>query len=446
LYHRFREELKQQPRTARIFVKLMMPASNVLTRMELRGIYVNQDRLNMRYEEAMGRLNGYRKYMLKYLPDEYRPNYGQARQESPRDLINFNSPKQVGDWLFNYLELEILEETKTGQPSTKESVLLQLSKKHPAVKALLQFRKWQKFMSTYLTPWKYEAVDERSRIHTTYKLYGTVTGRLSSEGPNLQNVPRDPFIRGILGAPPGWQFVEADYSQIELRIAAVLARENRMLREFLTGKDIHRTTAATIMGSHPRDVTPEQRKMAKAVNFGFLYGMGAKKFVDYALEKYDVEVTLEEAQDFRDQFFTNYPKLLPWHERQRRLAKRYERVQSPIGRVRHLPNVHSQDKHVRADAERQAINSPVQSFASDLMLLSMVRLDAVLPSRTARIVGTVHDQLLFQVRNESVAEVVPIIRSQMENVPLKKTFGIELPVPIEVEIKVGQHWTEGEVV
>jgi len=444
LYHHFRSQLKEEPRTARVYQKLMMPASNVLTKVELRGIYADRQRLKTRYAQCLEIRNRLMRYMWRYLPREKRPYTRLANNE---EGFNFNSPQQIADWFFNDLGLPILEETAKGAPSTRESTLLQLAKKHPAPRALLKYRKWSKYESTYLSPWLFEEVDDRSRIHTTYKLFGTVTGRLSSSDPALQNVPRNTFIRGILGAPPGWTFVEADYSQIELRIAAMLARENRMLRKFLAGTDIHLATAVSITGKRPQDITPEERKMAKAVNFGFLYGMGWRKFIVYALDNYDVEVTDGEARGFRNRFFEEYPAFKPWHDRQRRLAQRYGRVQSPLGRVRHLPDMQSANENVKAESERQAINSPVQSFASDLMLLSLVRLDALLPSRAAFIVGTVHDSLLFQVKNKALQSVVPIIRETMEDpTEVKKKFGVDLTVPIEVEIKAGQHWSEGEVI
>jgi len=431
LYHLFKEQLKSEVRTARVFVKLMMPASNALTQIERGGLWVDNRRLSKRIAHSGRVLQQIRYRMTKYLP------HGKKGQ------INFNSPAQLADWFFNDLELPIIEETPKGAPSTKESVLLQLAKLHPAPALLLKYRKWTKYQNTYLTPWLMQK-DRNDRLHTTYKLFGTVTGRLSSADPNLQQVPRDRFIRSILGAPPGWKFVEADYSQVELRVAAMLSQESRMLRSFSMGEDIHLLTACQVTGKAPEDITPEERKKAKAVNFGFLYGMGAEKFTIYARDNYDVEVSLAEAEKVRARFFETYPALRPWHERQRRLAVRYGRVHSPIGRIRHLPDVQSQDKAVRAESERQAINSPVQSFASDLMLVSLLQLHNDLDPRQARIVGTVHDAILFEVRDEALDDVVPQIRRTMEDTQLvKKRFGADVTVPIRVDIKVGQHWGEG---
>ena len=217
-----------------------------------------------------------------------------------------------------------------------------------------------------------------------------------------------------------------------------------MQRLFQMGTDIHLQTAVYMTKKAAQDVTKEERKKAKAVNFGFLYGMGANKFVIYARDNYDVVVSLAEAEEFRDRFFSEYRALRPWHERQRRLARNYGWVQSPIGRIRHLPDIHSEDKEVRAEAERQAINSPVQSMASDMMLLSMILLHPQMSPDDAKIVGTVHDSLLFEVREESVAHWVPIIKNTMENLPLKRKFGVTLTVPIVADVTVGQHWSEGK--
>jgi DNA polymerase-1 len=430
LYHLFRDQLKEEPRTARLFKKLLMPASRVFEHIEMGGVYVDPERLATRTEKAAKIIVQLESYMRKY---------------SKSKTINFNSPAQVAVWLFNDLKLPIIEETGTGAPSTKESVLLQLAKKHEAVRALLKYRKWSKYLSTYLLPWA--RVDSHSRIHPSYRLTGTVTGRLSSSNPNLQQVPRDTFIRGIIGAQPGWSFVEADYSQVELRVAAMLAHEHNMLRSFAMNEDIHMKTACATTGKSPDEVTKEERKKAKAINFGFLYGMGASKFVMYARDNYGVVVSLAEAEQVRDRFFSSYPNLRPWHTRQRRLAQRYQRIQSPIGRIRHLPDMLSSDQKIRAEAERQAINSPVQGFASDLMLVSAMRLDSTLQRKVARIVGSVHDSLLFEVYQDHLDSTIEVIRETMEDTAyIRKIFGTNITVPIEVEIKVGQHWSEGTIV
>ena len=430
LYHVLREEMKREPRIARVFTKLMMPASNALVEIENTGIQLDMERWTTRFQKAGEIEDKLRQYMLQYVPKE------------KREAFNFGSPKQVGVWLFEDLGLPIIERTKTGQPSSKESVLLQLGKEHKAVRAMLKWRKWKKFMTTYFLPWR-DFRDENDRIHPTYKLFGTVTGRLSCSDPNLQQVPRDPFIRGILGARPGWTLVVADYSQVELRIAAMMADETTMLGQFARGEDIHMLRAMRMTSKIAEDVTKEERKAAKPVSFGFLYGMGAPKFVDYARDSYDVHFTPEEAEAVRRGFFNDYPKLLEWHDRQRRLARKLGRVQNPIGRIRHLPDIHSKDKAVQGEAERQAINSPVQSFASDLMLLALIELHEMMPRDEAIVVGTVHDSILCEVRDDLVAQWTGRIKSTMEDMTIvKRKFGTEVTVPIVADIEVGTHWGE----
>lgn len=441
LYYTFRRELTQRgnERTLRLFVKLLMPASHAVTDVILHGMWLDPKRLNKRLIQVNEKLAKIDRKLRKATGTD----------------ANWNSTQQLAAILFGKLGLDPIEFTPKGAESTKESVLLQLRDESPVVGLILEWRKWFKWRSTYLQRWK-DVKDENNRMHPNYKMTGTVTGRLSSgkdenanrkeRGLNVQQVPRDPFIRSIIGAPPGWKFVEADFSQVELRIAAHMSQDREMMRVFRMDEDPHLQMAMTMTGKPAHRVEKEERKKAKAVNFGFLYGMGAKKFVIYARDNYEVVVELDEAEDFRDKFFERYADLQRWHARQRRLVNQYKQVQSPIGRVRHLPDVDSEDKEVRAEAERQGINSPVQSLASDMMLLSMILLHEQMPPDEARIVGTVHDSLLFEIREDRVAYWAPRIKFVMEHLPLKKKFGCTLSVPIKVDVKIGDHWSEGEEV
>jgi uracil-DNA glycosylase family 4 len=428
LYHIFREQLKQEPRLVRVF-KLMMQASNALVEIEAHGVWMDPERWNQRSLKAIKNTEKAYAYINEWVP----------KGEPP---LNPNSPKQLANLMFNHLNLGVLDHTKSGAPSTAESVLLRLAKEHPMPDGLLKYRKWAKYLSTYFLPWKYEHSDDDSYIHGSYRLTGTTTGRLSGSG-GLQQVPRDIFIRSLIGAPPGWAFVEADFSQAELRAAAMIANETRLLRQFARGEDVHMIRAMRLTGKAAEDVTKEERKKAKAVNFGFLFSMGARKFVEYARDNYGLDVSLAEAERIRLQFFEDYPALLQWHSRQKRLAHRYKQVQSPIGRVRHLPDIDSENEAVRAEAERQAINAPVQSFASDLMLIALVVLHQTLPRDRARIVGTVHDALLFQVRDDYLDEAVPLIKHTMENPPMQAWFDKPLDTTIVADVSVGHHWGEG---
>lgn len=427
LWRTFREQLVAEPRTARVFQKLMMPASNALVTVERNGLWVDQDRLKKRMRRAQEIENKLVVFMKQHVPKKKRADF------------NFNSPQQVGPWLFDDLALPHFFKTDAGQRSTNESTLVQLKKEHKAVEALLLYRMWHKRLTTYFRPWG-ENSKMDGLLHTVYKLFGTVTGRLSSQNPNMQQVPRDEFMRGILGAPPGWTFVGMDYSQIELRIAAFVAHEQRMLRMFAAGEDIHLAMAVRLTGKHPSKITKEERKLAKAVNFGFLYGMYPMKFTIYAKDNFDLDVRLDEAERFRDQFFEQFPALVPWHSRQRRLVHRYGYVVSPLGRKRNLPDIRSGNDKVVKEAERQAINSPVQSTASDITLTSLVIVDGMIDHDEVKIVGTVHDQLLFNIRDEAVEKWVPRIHQAMENPPLYKWFGAQIDVPTLVDVELGQHW------
>jgi uracil-DNA glycosylase family 4 len=441
LYWIFRQQLLDEPRLKRVFQRIMMPASNELVKVETVGLYTIEANLKKQLRLKEKERDKVEAKMRSYLPVE------------KRETLNFRSPQQVAQWFFGDLGLSIVKKTKKGAPSTDEDVMLTLAKQHPAAKLLLRYRTLEtKDIRTYLRSWD-EKRDARDRVHTNYKLFGTVTGRLSSEKPNLQQVPRESSMRTCFGAPEGWAFVEADYSQVELRIAAMLSRDPTLLRIFATGGDPHLTTAAEVSGLSEAEVKrsdatgkTEWRKKAKPVNFGFLYGMGEQKFIDYARVNYGVDVTEKEAHRYRTRYFNLYSELLRWHDRQRRLVKSLGRVHSPLGRVRHLPDVHSGDKKVRGEAERQAINSPVQSMASDLMLLSLVWLSQRLDPRRSRIVGTVHDAILFEIANSYVAEAAPIIKEVMEDMHrIEKMFNVEITVPIVVEIKAGQYWGAGKV-
>lgn len=425
LYGKMRQELLDEPRIARVFKRLMMPASNAIVEVERRGVQIDHERWLDRNAITQANVKKIEEAMLKYVPKKMRAD------------MNFNSHPKVAKWLFTELGLPVLEKTEGGAPSSKESVLLQLQKESREAAILLKYRKWFKYISTYFRPWA-EWAGEDWKVHPTYKLYGTVTGRLSCVDPNFQQVPREPFLRSVFSASPGHVLVEADYSQVELRIAAMLAHETRMLRMFAEGADIHLNTASEVSGKSKDKITKEERKKAKAVNFGFLYGMMPKKFVTYARDNYDVVVTLREGEVAREKFFNAYPALKPWHERQKRLAHRYKRVSSPIGRVRHLPDIDSHVEGIRMDAERQAINSPVQSLASDFTLLAMI----LLSERGIPVIGLVHDALLFDIPEDDVDRCLPIIKEVMENLPLYKMFELDVTVPIEVEIKVSSHWSE----
>jgi DNA polymerase-1 len=478
MYHirqQLKKELKEQPRLARVLMKLTMPAQRDLIYSEIRGIWIDVDRLKERHPIALENLREVEQRIriaanLGTDKDDPwgstypgHPDWPVDAKGKPR-AENFNASIFARWMLFEWCELPIAERGKDkddgrpGDPSMAEGVLMALKDLHPVVPAMLDRVTKQKHISSFFNPYL-ELYDEEWRIHTNFKLAGTVTGRLSSgkddadkisgragklRGVNLQQVPRDPFIRGLFGAPPGWTFVEADYSQVELRIAAFLANETTMKHLYSIGADIHTITAARIAGIPESAMTKKIRKeLGKPVNFGFLYGMGWKKFIQTAFETYGSSFDEAGARAARETYFQLYPKLLPWHNRQRRLVNEYGRVESPLGRVRHLPDINSPDEGVRREAERQAINSPVQGFASDLAVLSMIHVNRQFRERNiaAHCLGLVHDAINLEVRNDMLSQALPILKDTMEDMSIvRKTFGVHVDIPIVADVSVGQHW------
>jgi DNA polymerase-1 len=438
LREKIKPELVARPRLLRLFSKLMMPASHMIQQVEMNGAYVDQDRIIERVAILQGEIQRRKDEMQEYVNPK-------LLEEFPGGEFNYRSPQQVSKLMYwsekkGGLGLTPLMQTKNGNWSTNEESLQEYVD-HPFVGLLFQLRTLEmKWMNTYLLPWSTK-LDRHSRLHTTYKLYGTVTGRLSGD---LQQVPRDSFIRSVFGAPPGWVRMDADLSQAELRIAAHCADEKTMKRFFLTGQDIHRMVAADITGKLPEQVGKEERKMAKAVDFGYLYGMYPKKFQKYAKINYGIDLSLGEAEVNRAKYFTMFPNLVRWHNRMKRIVNERHEVTSPLGRVRHLPDVLSPDNRVRMEAERQAINSPVQATASDICLFSMVQIAPQLNPRDCIMVMTLHDGIGFEVREDKVEHYAQVVKQTMENLPLEKTFGTQLSVPIVADVEWGTHWSGTE--
>jgi DNA polymerase-1 len=350
--------------------------------------------------------------------------------------------------------LPIIELTDAGEPSTSEATLKQLREKHPVVDLILQHRGVKIQISHFIDGWINRMVD--GRLHPNFKMHGTVTGRTSCTDPNLQQVPRDPKIRSLLGAPPGRTFVECDHSQAELRIATILSGDPTMTRIYQTGGDIHTHTYEMVSGekiSDDKHIKKEQRKKAKAVNFGFVYGMGWRKFKDYARDTYGIILTDKEAKEYREKFFRTYNKLPEWHQRQRKIVNALGQVRNPIGRLRRLPDIYSSDQGKKAEAERQAINSPVQGFGSDLTIMGMIEVTGyakvyhkhlVLDKSRFDCIGTVHDATLFEVDDDYLMEFIPRVKEIMQNPKvLSDVFHFESPIPIVVDFSVGKQWSQG---
>lgn len=466
-----KKKLKEDGRLFKIFKYCTMPAARAMEQGELRGFYLDQKQLHHMIGVALKNMWDALQKVAEFLPGGYeletcvncrrrladkrlqpcptpemiKEGYRCKKYSEPKGLqtFNINSSQQMGWLMFDHLEIEPVEYTDAGKPSTAEDSLVYM--KHDIIKHLLDYREWEKLWTTYLRPWS-EMVDEKGRIYTSFLLHGTVTGRWSSRKPNIQNVPRNPEIRKIISSPPGWKFVECDLSQIELRGVAHCAPEPTMLRIYQTNGDIHVETACVITGKTPDQVTKDDRKKAKAVNFGFVYGMGWKKFMKYAKEKYDVEFTEKEAKTIRKRFFDKYKGLKPWHDRQKRIVKSLGFVRSPLGRKRRLPEINSPEDGIRAEAERQSVNSPIQAIPPDITMMALGTLEDM-PGmwEECYCIGQVHDALLFEVREDVVDKWAPIIKAAMEDTEkIERIFGVEFQVPIIAEVTVGEAWGQGK--
>lgn len=428
LYHLFRAQLIEQPKLARIFRFISMPAVNALVEVEARGFPVDVRRLKERHAKILDAMAYLDAQMAEYVP----PHLRKGRNWRPSNFLRH--------FLFQQLGLPMVALTgKSKVAKVDEDVLVALRNYHPAMPMLLAWRKYDKWRG-YTAKWiELVKLKGEARLHPSYNVIGTVTGRLSS---NFQQVPRDPFMRGIFGAEPGWQLIEADFSQIELRVAAMLSGDDTMVQAYRAGDDLHMLMAMAITMKSREQVTKEERSRAKPVNFGFLFGMGWKRFILYALKEYGVVVSENEAQRYRATFFERFPRLVFWHEKQRRLVEALGYVESPIGRRRRLPDIHSTDKEVAAEAGRQAINSPVQGFASDLCLMAMGLLEGheALDGTKLRMLGQLHDSIIFEVTDDYAEEAAKIIKAVMETLPIRPTFGFDIPVPVIADVAVVKHW------
>lgn len=433
LYEVFSDMLAEDPMTEDLFYNLTMPVARTYARVERNGTYISPQAL----KEATEHWEKVEKETSEKL-DRYYTG------------INWNSAKQVADVLFNKLGLPVLDVTPGGTPSCSESVLLRLADQHEIPKLIIDNRGARKTLSTFLYPWR-ELMDLSGDdcIHPSFKVHGTVTGRPSCSEPNLQQVPRDPSIRSVIQAPPGWICIEADLSQAELRIAAELSQDQELKTCYQTGIDVHTRTVETLFGIDPKVMTKEQRKKGKAINFGFIYGMGWKKFMEYARDNYGQVFSEAEAQKTRKGFFKLYKDLPDWHKKQRAFVHRKGYVRNLIGRKRRLFDAllpDNEDNRMKiAQAERNSINSPVQSLASDINLSACVALsEKYTDTSTVRVEGTIHDAILVIAKEEIANDVCRDLKYFMEHPPIFEKMGIKLSVPIVSEVEVGP-WSKGEV-
>ena len=413
--------LLEKDQMVKLFTEVEAPLVKVLAQMEYEGI-----RLDTHF---LGELSKEINTDLIALQTTIFDQAGES--------FNLSSPKQLGDILFEKLKLlSKPKKTKTGQYATSEEVLSQLASEHPIVANVLEFRALQKLQSTYIEALPREVNPRTGRVHTTFMQAVTATGRLSSNQPNLQNIPiRTPrgsqIRKAFVPRNEDYTLLSADYSQIELRIIAALSEEDHMIEAFLQGQDIHRSTAAKVFAVPIEEVTKEQRSHAKTVNFGIIYGVSA-----IGLSQ-QTSLTRSQSKELIDTYYQTYPKLKGYIEKQIAFAREHGYVETILGRRRYLPDVYSRNQVVRGAAERNAVNAPIQGSAADIIKIAMVRIAQRLEREhlSTRMLLQVHDELLFDVPKPELEVVTPIIREEMQQ-------AYKLSVPLIVEIGTGNNWLE----
>lgn len=415
LYRFFKAKITEKT-DRKLYKKLLLPAYKMYRNIERNGIMIDLKQ-------------------LKTVRAEYQNERDQCLQRlNDFAEINWNSPKQIVNAFYNTHDLPILEVTKNGQPSASASALHKLAADgHQVAQDLLDYRKYNTSLKMFLDRWGDDAVV--GRLHPSYNLTNVVSGRTSCSNPNLQQTPQDKRIRSLFKAPKNRIFFEADYSQLELRLAAHYSQDPTMLKTYQNDGDIHTETAKALTGG--REPTKVERSMAKPVNFGFLYGMQAKTFVKYAFDNYSTIFTIEQAEEYRAAFFLKYPGLQPWHQKQAQLARADGGVYTLFGRFRKLPGIYSQNKFERGAAERCAINSPVQGTGSDILLSAAIEIQKYLAPEGLKICGTIHDSIVGEFWAEDEPWIVGEIQNIMEQPELLKTFGVKLSIPLKVDIGLG---------
>lgn len=413
------------PALKRVFKTIIMPAARMLDDVTEHGVYVDAAKLLAVGRDLLNELDNQYQKLVSLVPEEFKN-------------INPASSQQVGKLLYSALGLTPTNFTASGKPSTSADTLVTM--KHPVAEAVVAWRATNKLLTSYIRPWK-EFLEKSpdGRFHPKFKVHGTVTGRLSAVDPAIQTVPRTSAVRSVISAPPGWVLVEADYSQIELRIGCSIAQEPTMIAEIRSGIDLHTQTAKDIILCDPTaEVTKEQRQAAKAINFGLIYGMSSKGLMEYSAVNYGVEITLEEAVDRRIRFFNKYPGFLSWHKRVRDELRTTKQVASPLGRIRRFPGYDSASEYDQKEMEREAINCTVQATASDICVLAGLTLHRIMPQDRFHIVNFVHDAILMEVREDVLEEVLPQVKQVMTDVDrLLCKFEWRPSVPLDVEIKIG---------
>ena len=411
--------LKENDGLRFIYEKIEIPTSIVLQKMERNGVLIDVDKLNVQSRE------------LGVKMDSLQENaYVTAGQP-----FNLNSPKQLGELLFDKLKLPMIKKTPSGAPSTSEEVLEKLAEDFPLPKIILDYRGMSKLKTTYTDKLPRMVNPETGRVHTNYAQAVAVTGRLASNDPNLQNIPirseEGRRIREAFIASPGNKIISADYSQIELRIMAHLSDDASLLKAFHDGQDVHRATASEIFDITPLEVTSDQRRYAKVINFGLIYGMSAFGVAS------NLGISRTDAKNYIDRYFERYPGVARYMDETRQLAREQGYVETVFGRRLWLPEINSQNGPRRQAAERAAINAPMQGTAADIIKLSMIAVQDWLEKEKldSKLIMQVHDELVLDVPEKElvlVREKLPELMAQVAR----------LKVPLIAEVGVGDNWDQ----
>ena len=426
LFELFSEKLAADENNAKLLHELEIPTAEILCQMEANGILIKRPFLNelsKRFDEEIVALE--------------KRAYEVAGEE-----FNLGSPKQLGEMLFEKLGVPGGKKTKSGQYSTGEAVLSKIN--HPLVEIVLEYRGLSKLKSTYTDALDNVADSETDRVHTSYHQALTSTGRLSSTDPNLQNIPirtaTGRLIRQAFIAPEGRVILAADYSQIELRLMAHFSGDENLTRAFNEGLDIHTATAAEVLGKAVEEVSATERRNAKAINFGLLYGMSA-----FGLAK-QLQMSRGEAQDYIDMYFERYPSVKDYMINTRASAYEKGYVETILGRKLYTPDINHSNRMVKQGAERAAINAPLQGSAADLIKLAMIAVDKVLPKEHVKMLLQVHDELVFEVDSDKVDSIRQLITDAMQDVltttAVAKGWNVDFAVPLLVETDIGSNWDE----
>jgi DNA polymerase I len=412
-------QIEAVPALKFVYENIEQPLVPVLFRMERAGVLVDRALLRAQSAELASR-------MLEL--------QSQAHQEAG-GVFNVDSPKQLQEILFGKLGIPVMRKTPTGQPSTAEDVLEELAETYRLPKLILEYRGMAKLKSTYTDNLPLQINADTGRIHTSYHQAVAATGRLSSQDPNLQNIPirthEGRRIRQAFTAPPGHSLVAADYSQIELRIMAHLSGDATLLRAFAEDRDVHQATAAEVFSTPLDQVSADQRRSAKAINFGLMYGMSA-----FGLAR-QLGIGRGDAQKYMDLYFERYPGVRRYMEETRRQARETGYVETVFGRRLYLPEIQSRNAALRQYAERSAINAPMQGTAADIIKRAMIEVDSWLQSSRipARLIMQVHDELVLEVADEAIETIVGQTRTHMIR-------AADLSIPLKVDVGVGRNWDE----